>query len=39
MREWVQINRPTAADYQNDIDIFRASIEFVRQLNNRERKR
>ncbi len=41
MREWVQTNRPRAADHKSDIDIFRASIEFVRELQKTdgERKR
>lgn len=29
-REWIQINRPDAADYEKDLDLFRASLEFVR---------
>ena len=28
-REWIQINRADAADYEKDLDIFRASLEFV----------
>jgi hypothetical protein len=28
-REWLQINRPDAADYENDLELFRASLEFV----------
>lgn len=28
-REWIQINRADAADYEKDIDLFRASLEFV----------
>jgi hypothetical protein len=28
-REWIQINRVDAADYEKDLDIFRASLEFV----------
>ena len=28
-REWIQINRADAADYERDLDIFRASLEFV----------
>jgi hypothetical protein len=28
-REWIQINRTDAADYEKDLDIFRASLEFV----------
>jgi hypothetical protein len=29
MRKWIQINRARPADYQNDINIFRTSVEFV----------
>jgi hypothetical protein len=28
-REWVQINRSEAADYEKDLELFRASLEFV----------
>jgi hypothetical protein len=28
-REWIQINRADAADYEKDLDIFRASLEVV----------
>jgi|SRR5512134_1719515 hypothetical protein len=28
-REWVQINRADAAEYEKDLDVFRASLEFV----------
>jgi len=28
-REWLQINRPDAADYEKDLELFRASLEFV----------
>ena len=28
-REWIQINRADAADYEKDLDVFRASLEFV----------
>ena len=28
-REWIQINRVDAADYEKDLDLFRASLEFV----------
>jgi hypothetical protein len=28
-REWIQINRADAADYEKDLDIFRASLDFV----------
>jgi hypothetical protein len=29
-REWIQINRADAADYEKDLDLFQASIEFVK---------
>jgi hypothetical protein len=29
-REWIQINRDEAADYEKDLELFRASIEFVK---------
>lgn len=29
-REWVQINRVDPAEYQQDLDLFTASIEFVK---------
>ncbi len=29
-REWVQINHPDPADYAGDVELFRASIAFVR---------
>jgi hypothetical protein len=29
-KEWIQINRAEAADYEKDLDLFRASIEFVK---------
>jgi hypothetical protein len=29
-REWVQINRADAADYEKDLELFRASLEFVK---------
>ena len=29
-REWVQINRKDPVDYAKDLELFRASIEFVR---------
>ena len=28
-REWIQINRADAADYEKDLELFRASLEFV----------
>ena len=29
-REWIQIDRADAADYEQDVELFRASIEFVK---------
>jgi hypothetical protein len=29
-REWIQINRAEAADYEKDLELFRASLEFVK---------
>ncbi|MDA8128432.1 MAG: hypothetical protein M0Z73_07015 [Betaproteobacteria bacterium] len=29
-REWVQIDRAEAAEYEKDIDLFQASLEFVK---------
>ncbi len=29
-REWVQINRADAADYEKDLDLFEASLAFVK---------
>jgi hypothetical protein len=29
-REWIQIDRADAADYAKDLDLFQASIDFVR---------
>ena len=29
-REWIQINRAEAAEYEKDLDLFAASIEFVK---------
>lgn len=29
-REWIQIDRADAADYEKDLDLFRASLEFVK---------
>jgi hypothetical protein len=29
-REWIQINRADAAEYEKDIELFQASIEFVK---------
>jgi len=29
-REWIQIDRADAADYEQDFELFRASLEFVK---------
>ena len=29
-KEWIQIDRADAADYEKDLDVFRQSLEFVR---------
>ena len=29
-REWIQINHETSADYEKDLEIFKSSIEYVR---------
>lgn len=29
-REWIQINRAEASEYEKDLDLFRASLEFVK---------
>jgi hypothetical protein len=29
-REWVQINRDNAADFEKDLELFRTSLEFVK---------
>jgi len=29
-REWIQINRTDAADYEKDLELFRTSLEFVK---------
>ena len=34
-REWIQINRTDAAEYEKDVDLFRASIEYVRAAGGR----
>lgn len=34
-REWIQINRAEAADYEKDLQLFRASLEFVRAARTR----
>ena len=30
-REWVQVRRADAADYAKDLDLFQASLEFVKK--------
>lgn len=34
-REWIQIDRADAADYAKDLELFRASIEFVKTARSR----
>ncbi len=29
-REWIQIDRADAAEYEQDLELFRASLEFVK---------
>ena len=29
-REWIQINRSDAAEYEKDLELFRAALEFVK---------
>ena len=34
-REWVQIDRAEAVEYEKDLDLFQASLEFVKAARNR----
>jgi hypothetical protein len=34
-REWIQINRAEAAEYEKDLPLFRASLEFVKAARTR----
>mgnify|MGYP001408353055 CR=1 FL=1 len=34
-REWIQINRAEAAEYGKDLELFQASLEFVRTARSR----
>ncbi len=34
-REWIQIDRAEAADYENDLQLFQASLEFVKAARTR----
>ena len=34
-REWVQIDRADAADYEQDLELFRTSLEFVKGARSR----
>ena len=34
-REWIQIDRPDARDYEKDAELFRASHEFVKAMRGR----
>ena len=29
-KEWIQINRPDPADYEKDLELFQAALEFVK---------
>jgi len=34
-REWIQIDRADAAEYEKDLELFRSSIEFVKSARSR----
>jgi len=34
-REWIQINRADAAEYENDLDLFQTSLDFVKTARSR----
>lgn len=34
-REWVQIDRPDAADYEKDLELFQAALDFVKNARSR----
>jgi len=34
-REWIQIDRAEAAEYEKDLELFRASLEFVKAARTR----
>jgi hypothetical protein len=34
-REWIQINRADAAEYEKDLELFQASLEFVKAARGR----
>jgi len=34
-REWVQIDRAEAAEYEKDLELFRASLEYVKAARTR----
>jgi hypothetical protein len=34
-REWIQINRSEAAEYEKDLELFRTSLEFVKATRSR----
>jgi hypothetical protein len=34
-REWIQIDRADATDYEKDLELFRASLEFVKSARTR----
>ncbi len=39
MKEWIQINREKSEEYRKDKEIFDISIEFVRALSDKKKKR
>ena len=34
-REWIQIDRPDAADYEKDLELFRTALEYVKSAGGR----
>jgi hypothetical protein len=34
-REWIQINRAKAAEYEKDLELFQASLDFVKAARTR----
>jgi hypothetical protein len=34
-REWIQINRADVADYEKDLELFQASLDFVKAARSR----
>jgi hypothetical protein len=39
MREWIQINRASSADYEKDMSIFCTAVAFVSQTQSKNKKR